>query len=213
MHHAALNGAGPHDGHLNHQVVKTRGLEARQHAHLRAAFNLEHANGVGAADHGVGGRVFGGHIGQPKRPAHAGAEQIERLAQGREHAQREHIHLEQAQGIEVVLVPLDDGAVFHGGVFDRHQARQRAPREHKATHVLRAVARKANQLGRKFQPLAHRKRLCVEAQLGQGLFAHGHAIPPAVRLGQMVNLRGRKPQGLAHIADGRLWPVCGNHRR
>ena len=47
MHHAALDGAGPHDRHFHHQIVEFFGLEARQHAHLGAAFHLEHADGVG----------------------------------------------------------------------------------------------------------------------------------------------------------------------
>ena len=36
MDHVALDGAGPDDGHLHHQVVELARLEARQHAHLCA---------------------------------------------------------------------------------------------------------------------------------------------------------------------------------
>ena len=54
MHHAALNGAWTHDGNLHHQVVETPGLQARQHAHLGAAFNLKDPDGVGCTDHVVG---------------------------------------------------------------------------------------------------------------------------------------------------------------
>jgi hypothetical protein len=62
VHHAALDRAGPHDGHLHHQVVKAAGLEARQHTHLRAALDLEHAHGVGGTDHVEGDGVVGGNI-------------------------------------------------------------------------------------------------------------------------------------------------------
>jgi len=44
MHHAALDGAGPHDRHLDDKVVILARLEPRQHRHLRPAFDLEHAD-------------------------------------------------------------------------------------------------------------------------------------------------------------------------
>jgi hypothetical protein len=51
MHHPALNGPRPHDRHLDHQVFVAARLQARQHRHLRPALDLEHADGVGVADH------------------------------------------------------------------------------------------------------------------------------------------------------------------
>ena len=41
-------GPGPHDRDLDHQVVELARLQARQHRHLRARFDLEHADRVGA---------------------------------------------------------------------------------------------------------------------------------------------------------------------
>ena len=38
----------------------------------------------------------------------------------------EHIDLQQAERVEIVLVPFDDGAVVHGGVADGHDFRQAA---------------------------------------------------------------------------------------
>ena len=54
MHHLALDRAGPHDRDLDHEIVEFLRLQPRQHRHLRAAFDLEHADGVGALDHPVG---------------------------------------------------------------------------------------------------------------------------------------------------------------
>ena len=62
VHHAALDGSRTHDGHLHDQVIKHSGPQARQHAHLRTAFNLEYAYRVGLANHVVGGLVFTWHI-------------------------------------------------------------------------------------------------------------------------------------------------------
>ncbi len=47
-----------------------------------------------------------------------GFQQGEGLADAGEHAEPEHIHLEEAERVEIVLVPFDDGAVLHGGVAD-----------------------------------------------------------------------------------------------
>ena len=41
MHHVALDRPGPHDRHLDDEVVEGPGLQPRQHRHLRAALDLE----------------------------------------------------------------------------------------------------------------------------------------------------------------------------
>ena len=57
----ALDRARPHDRHLDHQVVEIARPQARQHGHLRARFDLEHADRIGAADHLVHRRVLARH--------------------------------------------------------------------------------------------------------------------------------------------------------
>ena len=108
VHHAAADGPGPHDGDFDHQVVERGGLQARQHAHLRAAFDLEGAHGVGAPDHLVGSRAFALNIGAAERLAAPTFDHVDAAPHGGEHAQREHIDLHQAQRFQIVLVPLDD---------------------------------------------------------------------------------------------------------
>jgi hypothetical protein len=131
MHHAALDRAGPHDRHLDHQVVEIGRLQARQHRHLRARFDLEHAHGVGALDHSVDCRVLGRNV------LHAQAAKIQRAADRGQHAEREHIHLEQPERLEIVLVPLDHSALGHGRVLHRHQLGERAARDDEAADMLR----------------------------------------------------------------------------
>ena len=46
-------GPGPHDRHLDDEIVELVRLEARQHRHLRPALDLEHADGIGLAQHVV----------------------------------------------------------------------------------------------------------------------------------------------------------------
>ena len=62
MHHVALDRAGPHDRHLDDEIVEFARPQTRQHVHLRAAFHLEHADGVGLAQHVVDGRIFARHV-------------------------------------------------------------------------------------------------------------------------------------------------------
>ena len=152
MHHATLDRPRSHDGHLHHQVVKTAGLEARQHAHLRAALDLKHAHRVGLAHHVVGGRVFGRNVLHAQGHATPPAHQVKAAVNSAEHAQRQHIHFQQTHRIQVVLVPLNDAALRHGRVFHRHEAGQRPLGEHKAPHMLAQVARMALQLRSQVQP-------------------------------------------------------------
>ena len=74
------------------------------------------------------------------------AQELERAADARQHAERQHVDLEQAQLVDVVLVPLDEGAVRHRRVADRHDLGQRRARQHEAADVLGEMAREADQL-------------------------------------------------------------------
>ncbi len=152
MHHVALDRAGPHDRHLDDEIVEAGRLQPRQHRHLRAALDLEHADRVRAREHLIDGRILGRHAGERQRAAFVSAvvriDEVERLADAGEHAERQHIHLEHAERVDVVLVPLDVGAVLHGGVEHRHGLVEAAARQHEAADVLGEMAREADQRAR-----------------------------------------------------------------
>ncbi|MNC13673.1 hypothetical protein D3C75_614260 [compost metagenome] len=136
MDHVALNRPRAHDRDFDYQVIEGGGLEPRQHGHLGAGFDLEHAHGLGTADHRVGGRVFGGDGRQGQVPATVALQQVEATAQGAEHAQRQHVDLEQADHVQVVLVPLDHRALRHRGILHRHQLVERLLGDDKTARVL-----------------------------------------------------------------------------
>jgi hypothetical protein len=73
--------------------------------------------------------------------AMVGAQHAERALDGGQHAQRQDVDLHQLQAVDVVLVPLDEGAVLHRRVADRHGLVQPALGQHEAADVLRQVAR------------------------------------------------------------------------
>jgi hypothetical protein len=65
-----------------------------------------------------------------------GVQHCQCLAHAGEHAECKHVDLEDAQRIEVVLVPFDDRASFHGGVGDGDQFVEASPCHHEATDML-----------------------------------------------------------------------------
>ena len=209
--HAALDWPGANDGDLDHQVIKATRAQARQHAHLGPALDLEHAHGVGGADHVVGGGVIGRDVLQAQKPAAPLPDQRKAAADGAEHAQRQHIDLEQAHGVEVVLVPLDDAALGHGGVFYRHQAGELALCQHKTTHMLAQVARKPQQLGHQTAPQGQLPVQRIEPSLGKFLVLDTAAVKPVVRLGQLVDQYLVHTQRPANVTQGAARPVA-DHR-
>jgi hypothetical protein len=62
--------------------------------------------------------------------------ELECLAQAREHAEAEHIDLEDAERVEVVLVPFDEGAVVHCAIADRHHFVEPAAGDDEAADML-----------------------------------------------------------------------------
>ncbi len=202
MHHVALDGAGADNGHFHHQIVETPRFQPWQHGHLRAGFDLEHAHGVGLADHGVSGWILGRHIGQCHVFATPVGHQRQATADGREHAEREHIHLEQTQRIEIILVPLDHRAFGHGGIFDGHQFRKCAIGNDETAHMLRQMARHADEFVHPFQKQRQLRAVRIKAFLAQALALHLTTVPPGVVLRDALHLFQIEPQRLARIADG-----------
>ena len=68
-------------------------------------------------------RPLGSSVGMPRPCCFAVMllDQVEALAQRRQHAERQHVDLVDLERVEIVLVPFDDGAVLHRRVLDRHQ--------------------------------------------------------------------------------------------
>ena len=147
MHHVALDRARPHDRDLDDEIVEFARFEPRQHRHLRAALDLEDAERVGAGEHLVDRRVLGRDRGELETAAVMLLDQRKGLADAGQHAERQDVDLQNAERVEVVLVPFDDGAVLHRRVLDRHQFGQRPAGDHKTADMLREMPRKADQLG------------------------------------------------------------------
>ena len=83
MDHVALDRPGPDDRHLDDQVVEALGAEPGQHVHLRPALDLEDAEAVGPAQHGIGGRAVARQAGQVVLEPVVPAQQVEGSGAGR----------------------------------------------------------------------------------------------------------------------------------
>ncbi|RMS55643.1 hypothetical protein ALP64_200424 [Pseudomonas syringae pv. actinidiae] len=201
MNHIALNRPGADDGDFDDQVVKLFRPEARQHGHLRTGLDLEHADGVGAADHFVSGSIIAGEIGQCPLLAPVQVHQIERPAQGAEHAQCKDVDFQQADQVQVVLVPLDDGALGHRCVFDRHQRVQRVLGNHETTRMLRQVPGETDQLAGQGQHALENGCFSIETVFAQAFGRRQRIAPAAERIRQGVDLVRWQAQHLGHVTQ------------
>ena len=146
MDHVALDRPRPDDRDLDDQVVEAARLQPRQHVHLRPALDLEHAERIALAQHVVDLRHLLRDGRQLPPLAVMLLDQVEAFADAGQHAEREHVDLEDAELLDVVLVPFDEGAVVHRAIADRHRLGQRPLGQDEAADMLRQMARHADQL-------------------------------------------------------------------
>jgi hypothetical protein len=118
MDHFPNDGPRADDGDLDDDVIKALRLHARQRGHLRSAFDLENAHGIGLLKHLVSGGVILWDLREIDGPTACGAGG-ERLLDDGHHAEAEEIDLDDAEVFAVVLVPLDDDSPRHGGGLER----------------------------------------------------------------------------------------------
>ena len=109
--------------------------------------------------------------------------QRERLAQAGEHAEAKHVDLEDAERVEIVLVPLDEGTLLHGGVGDRHLLVEPAAGDDEAADVLGEMARKRVDLVDQAEHAAHARAFDVEADAGE-VMRRGSAVARAPDAGR-----------------------------
>src|SRR5690606_1338447 len=141
VHHVALDGTRTDERDLHHQVVEAARLQARQRVHLRAALHLEYADGVRPAEIVVHRLVRHVQRGEVQRDAACGTHVRQAVLQHGEHSQAQQVDLHQPREVEVVLLPLYDGASRHGRWLYGHHRGERLLGEDEAAHVDGAMAR------------------------------------------------------------------------
>ena len=212
VNHVALNRAGPHDRDLDDQIVEFARAQPGQHVDLRAALDLEHADTVAPAQHVIDGGVVLWNgvervIAQPVR-----THQIEALANACQHAERQDIDLHQAERVDIVLVPFDEGPVGHGGIVDGHQLVEPPLGQHETADMLRQMAREMEQtVDQQLQPL-HRRIVEAVARLGKALLLHRAGIAAPYRRADPVGDIVGEAEHLPHLAHRAAWTVMNDGR-
>ncbi len=153
VHRPTLDGPGPDQRHLHHQVVEHPWLQPRQRGHLGAGLHLEHPDGVGPLQHLVHGRFAQVELGQVDLDALVLGDQVDGVVQRREHAEPEHVELHQTDCRAIVLVPLQDAAVGHPRPLHRADVGDRPVADHHAAGMDAHVPRQILDLQRQLDHL------------------------------------------------------------
>ena len=134
------------------------------------------------------------------------------LADRRQHAEAEDVHLQEPERFEIVLVPLNDRALVHRGVLDRHQFGKRTCRDDEATDMLRKVTRKTQYLVDQQDELTDKVTVGVDSRRTETLLDLGTVVPPGHGLREKVDEVDIEAERLADVADGAARPI-GDERR
>src|SRR5215471_12459790 len=87
INHLTDDRAGTDDRYLHYDVVKALRAKTRQAGHLRAALDLEHANGVRFLQGGVNQWIIGRQVREIDLLATVSADNFNRFFQNRHHAE------------------------------------------------------------------------------------------------------------------------------
>ena len=134
------------EGDLDGQVVERPRSQPGQSGQLGAGFDLEYPDRVGAAEHLVHGFIVVIDLRPVDEDPGVAVDEPDHLVQGGEHAQAEQVELDQVHGRAVVLVPLDDGAVAHRRLLDRHDFADGTVGQYHPAGVDAQMARGAEQI-------------------------------------------------------------------
>ncbi len=184
-----------------------------EHVDLGAALDLEDADAVALAQHVIDGRVAGIDVELQRVIAQImAAHEIEAFADAGEHAERQHIDLHDAQRVDIVLVPFDEGAIVHRGIVDRHHLVEPALGQHEAADMLREMARQIEDSLHEVVEARDLGIVGIEAGFGHPLLliAGGVAAPDHARHARSHILG--QAQRLADLAHGAACTIMDDGR-
>ena len=222
MHHLTHDGTGADDGDLHHEVIHLTRCVARDGSHLRAAFHLKHAHGVGLAQripHVLCVFLSLGQLCQIHGFVVVFGDQPETVLHDGHHAQSQQIDLHQAEIVAVFFIPLHHAAAGHGGALQRHHAIQVSLADHHAAGVLPKMTRQILKSLAELNVLRDAPVVDVKARVAEIVFERfvfSLPLPVADQAGKAAQRFLIKAQGLAHLACGAFAAVgddIGGHGR
>ena len=121
----ALDGAGPDDRDLDHEVVQALRPRLGERLHLGPALDLEDADGVGGPEHLEDLRHFLRQAIEVEADRAIVLDELERLVHRGEHPEAEQVELDELERLDIALVELDDDPVDHRRPLDRRDVDER----------------------------------------------------------------------------------------
>jgi hypothetical protein len=88
--------------------------------------------------------------------------QIERLPDARQHPQSEHVDFQNAERVEIVLIPFDESALRHRAIADRHHLVEPAAGDDETADMLRQMTREADDFARQRRDLPDAAAVQIE---------------------------------------------------
>lgn len=169
MNHISLNEAGPYDRHFNDELIKHPWLEPGQHGHLGAGFNLEDANSISLADHGVGARIFGRSALEREMLSLMVCQKIQPRFHAGQHVNYQNIDFYEFQDVDIVLVLFNNLALLHRRRLNGYKLIQPVMCQHKTTGMLRQMAGRPDQVAGQIQWQADAPVGQIKAVVSQGI--------------------------------------------
>ena len=205
----ALDRSGTDDRDLDHQVVEGLGPRPGQCLHLRARLDLEDADGVGVAARFEDPGVVQRELVEVRPDAGGVFDELETFRDDGECSQPEHVHLDEPEVLDVVLVELDDPSSFHRRRLDRRDVHQRlAGHEHSAV-MDRKVAREVDHLAAQLEEVLPALRPHVgRRDRAEHRVLDVLAEPAIYAFRQPVEHLGRESERLADLPDGHSRLEC-----
>ncbi len=215
--HVGLDRAGPEERDVDDEVLEPLGTELADELALAGALDLEAAEGVGRPDEPVGRLVVERHlvlVVEVDLDAVDPGDLGERVGHRRLHPDAEDVELEQAEGLDVVLVELAhreaEAALLDGGAVEEGRVGQQDPARVEGD-VPRQPVEGLDEVEEAGQPRAVEPTGAQLGQVGDGVAG---VAGPDVREGggDLVDLAGGHPEGRADVADG-VPDLVGVHHR
>ena len=159
--------AGTDGAHLVGHVGEVARLDAGDGLDLGRRLDLEYADGVGAVERIVDGRVLEVDAREVDVVAGALFDEQKGILHLGERSQRQEVDLDESGVVYAVLIPVADVAPLDGAGLHRHPVYQRRRAQDHAARVLRQVLGKAGQLPRQVDEIAPHRRVHPAFELGE----------------------------------------------
>ena len=214
VHGLSLDRARAHERDLHREVLEVLGPRAEEALHLRTAFDLERADGVGALDLLVDRRVLEIDAREVDRLVVHACDLAHALFDGAEHPEPEQVDLHEACVRARVLVPLAELPPFHRGRLHRDELDERPRGDDHPARMLRDVPRQARDLGAALDERAPARREQLPLGVGKQLelLRDLPRVPALGELREPLELRLREAERLADVADRAARAVRGERR-